>query len=93
MIRASRAAQARVLLIGMRIPPNYGRAYAERFAAIYAQLARDERVPLVPFLLDGFADDLEYFQADRIHPTQRAQPRMMDTVWTQLAPLLRPPQR
>jgi acyl-CoA thioesterase-1 len=93
MIRASRAAQARVLLIGMRIPPNYGRAYAERFAAIYAQLARDERVPLVPFLLDGFADDLEYFQADRIHPTQRAQPRMMDTVWTQLAPLLRPSQR
>jgi len=94
MIRASRAAQARVLLVGMRIPPNYGREYAERFAAVFAQLARDEKVALVPFLLDGFADDLEYFQTDRIHPAQKAQPRMMETVWTQLAPLLRKtPQR
>jgi len=94
MIRASRAAQARVLLVGMRIPPNYGREYAERFAAVFAQLARDEKVALVPFLLDGFADDLEYFQTDRIHPAQKAQPRMMETVWTQLAPLLRTtPQR
>jgi len=89
MIRASRAAQARVLLIGMRIPPNYGREYAERFSSVYAQLARTEKVALVPFLLDGFADDLEYFQADRIHPAQKAQPRMMETVWTQLSPLLR----
>ncbi len=89
MIRASRAVQARVLLIGMRIPPNYGREYSERFAAVYTQLARAEKVALVPFLLDGFADDLEYFQADRIHPAQQAQPRMMETVWTQLAPLLR----
>jgi acyl-CoA thioesterase-1 len=89
MIRASRAVQARVLLIGMRIPPNYGREYSERFAAVYTQLARAEKVALVPFLLDGFADDLEYFQADRIHPAQRAQSRMMETVWTQLAPLLR----
>jgi len=94
MIRASRAAQARVLLVGMRIPPNYGREYAERFAAVFAELARDEKVALVPFLLDGFADDLEYFQTDRIHPAQKAQPRMMETVWTQLAPLLRTtPQR
>ena len=93
MIRASRAAQARVLLIGMRIPPNYGREYAERFADVYVQLARAEKVALVPFLLDGFADDLDHFQADRIHPAQKAQPRMMETVWTQLAPLLRTPQR
>ncbi len=94
MIRTSRASQARVLLVGMRIPPNYGREYAERFAAVFAQLARDEKVALVPFLLDGFADDLEYFQTDRIHPAQKAQPRMMETVWTQLAPLLRTtPQR
>jgi acyl-CoA thioesterase I len=88
MIRAGRAAGARVLLIGMRIPPNYGRDYAERFAAVYAQLAREEKVALVPFLLDGFADDLTYFQADRIHPAERAQPRMLATVWPQLAPLL-----
>jgi len=89
MIRASRGAGARVLLIGMRIPPNYGREYSERFAGIYAQLAGDEKVALVPFLLDGFADNLEYFQADRIHPSERAQPRMLETVWPQLAPLLR----
>lgn len=90
MVRASRAAGARVLLIGMRIPPNYGRDYAERFAAVYAQVAAAEKVPLVPFLLDGFAEDLSYFQADRIHPNERAQPRMLATVWPHLAPLLRP---
>jgi len=93
MIRTSRAAGAQVLLVGMRIPPNYGREYSERFAAIYAQLAREERVALVPFLLDGFADDLAYFQADRIHPAERAQPRMLGTVWPQLAPLLRTKRR
>jgi acyl-CoA thioesterase-1 len=73
----------------MRIPPNYGREYAERFAAVYAQIAAEEKVALVPFLLEGFAEDLAYFQADRIHPAVRAQPRMLDTVWPQLAPLLR----
>jgi acyl-CoA thioesterase-1 len=89
MVRAGRGAGARVLLIGMRIPPNYGRQYSERFAAIYAQLAREEKLALVPFLLDGFAENLEYFQADRIHPNERAQPRMLETVWPTLAPLLR----
>jgi acyl-CoA thioesterase-1 len=89
MVRASRDAGASVLLVGMRIPPNYGRQYSERFAGVYAQLAREEKVALVPFLLEGFADDLAYFQADRIHPTERAQPRMLDAVWPQLAPLLR----
>ena len=93
MIDASRSAGARVLLIGIRIPPNYGREYAERFASLYAQLAQEKKVALVPFLLDGFADDLEYFQADRIHPTARAQPRILETVWPQLAPLLRSRQR
>ncbi len=90
MIRASRGAGARVLLIGMRIPPNYGRDYAQRFAGIYAQLAREEKVALVPFLLAGFADDLSYFQDDRIHPGERAQPLMLETVWPQLSSLLRP---
>jgi len=90
MTGASRAAGARVLLIGMRIPPNYGREYAERFGGIYAQIARDEKAALVPFLLEGFADDLEYFQPDRVHPTERAQPRMLENVWPKLAPLLRP---
>lgn len=89
MVDASRGAGAQVLLVGMRIPPNYGRDYSERFAGVYAQLAREKKVALVPFLLDGFADDLAYFQADRIHPNERAQPRMLDSVWAGLAPLLR----
>jgi acyl-CoA thioesterase-1 len=89
MISASRASGAQVLLVGMRIPPNYGRDYAERFADVYTRLARDEKLPLVPFLLDGFAEDLTYFQPDRIHPSERAQPRMLETVWPRLAPLLR----
>ena len=89
MSEASRKAGARVLLVGMRIPPNYGREYAERFAGVYAQLARDGKLALVPFLLDGFADDLAYFQSDRIHPNERAQPRMLENVWPTLAPLLR----
>ena len=93
MIGASRGAGARLLLVGMRIPPNYGREYAERFAAIYSQLARDEKVAAVPFLLDGFAENLDYFQSDRIHPNERAQSRMLETVWPQLAPLLRAAKR
>lgn len=93
MIRASHGAGARVLLIGIRVPPNYGREYSERFAGLYAQLAKEEKAALVPFLLDGFADDFAYFQADRIHPGERAQPRMLETVWPQLAPLLRATRR
>jgi acyl-CoA thioesterase-1 len=89
MVEASRAAGAQVLLIGMRIPPNYGREYADRFAAVYAQVAAEQKAALVPFLLDGFAENLEYFQADRIHPAERAQPRMLENVWPQLSPLLR----
>lgn len=89
MIAMSRAQGTRVLLIGMRLPPNYGRDYAERFAATFAEVARAEKVPLVPFLLDGFAGDLDYFQSDRIHPNERAQQRMLDAVWPRLRPLLK----
>jgi acyl-CoA thioesterase-1 len=85
---ASRAAGARVLLIGMRIPPNYGREYAERFAATFAEVARSQKAALVPFLLEGFADQPDYFQADRIHPSERAQPRMLENVWRVLRPML-----
>jgi acyl-CoA thioesterase-1 len=89
MVAACRKAGAQVLLVGMRIPPNYGRDYADRFAATFAQVAADQKAALVPFLLDGFAEDLAYFQADRIHPASRAQPLMLDTVWPKLAPLLK----
>lgn len=88
MIDASRAAGARVLLVGVRMPPNYGRDYADRFAATFSELARQRKVALAPFLLDGFADRLEYFQSDRIHPNEKAQPLMLDNVWPHLKPLL-----
>jgi len=88
MIDASRGAGAQVLLVGMRIPPNYGRDYAERFFGAFGELARETKVALVPFLLDGMADDLSLFQADRIHPNEQAQPRLLDNVWPQLQPLL-----
>jgi acyl-CoA thioesterase-1 len=88
MVEASQAAGARVLLVGIRVPPNYGRDYAERFFAIFGEIARESRVALAPFLLDGFADDMSLFQADRIHPNEKAQARMLDNVWPHLRPLL-----
>ena len=92
MARAAKAAGARVVLVGMQLPPNYGRNYGERFAAIYADVAKAEAAALVPFLLKGVADvaDAEsYFQGDRIHPLARAQPIMLANVWPVLKPLLR----
>jgi len=88
MIRASRRSGAQVLLIGMRIPPNYGQDYTRKFRAAFTNVARAERVPLVPFLLEGFADKRELFQQDGIHPNQQAQPRIVATVWKALRPLL-----
>ncbi len=88
MIRAARAAGARVLLVGIHVPPNYGRDYDQRLYATYGELARIEHVALTPFLLNGFAERLELFQADRIHPVEAAQPRIVDNVWPALAPLL-----
>jgi acyl-CoA thioesterase-1 len=89
MVHAVRKAGARPLLIGMQIPPNYGQEYTRKFQDAFAQVARAERVPLVPFLLDGFADKRELFQQDGIHPAQQAQPLMMRTVWPKLEPLLK----
>jgi acyl-CoA thioesterase-1 len=88
MVEASQAAGARVLLVGMRVPPNYGRDYAERFFAVFGEIAQEMRVALAPFLLDGFADDMSLFQADRIHPNEKAQARMLENVWPHLRPLL-----
>lgn len=88
MIDAARAAGARVLLVGMRMPPNYGPAYTRRFAEVFADVAEAKKVPLVPFLMDGFADRPELFLADGIHPAAEAQPRIVDTVWAGLRPLL-----
>lgn len=89
IIRAARQRNAKVLLVGMRMPPNFGPAYTRQFAAVYADLARRHRTAFVPFLLEGFADRPEYFLADGIHPNAAAQPLILERVWTALAPLLR----
>ena len=85
----SKKAGADVLLVGIQIPPNYGKTYADRFAAMYTTVARRNGVALTPFFFAGFAEQLDLFQPDRIHPTAAAQPRLLDNVWPQLKPLLR----
>jgi acyl-CoA thioesterase-1 len=89
MVKAVRDAGARVLLVGMRIPPNYGRDYSEKFFAMYGTISRDEKVALAPFMLDGLAEKLDMFQADRIHPLASAHPRILDNIWPHLLPLLK----
>ena len=92
MARAAKAAGARVLVAGIAVPPNYGRAYGEGFVALFGTVARAEGAALVPFLLAGVADVPnadELFQADRIHPKAEAHPRMLANVWPALRPLLR----
>jgi len=86
---ACRRAGARVLLVGVRLPPNYGAPYTEQFEAVFRAVARSRKLPLVPFLLDGFALDRELFQPDGIHPTAAAQPLMLETVWKELRPMLK----
>jgi acyl-CoA thioesterase-1 len=88
MIGLSQAQGARVLLVGIHLPTNYGRRYRERFDAVFPELARTTGVALVPFLLDGVAQRRELFQADGVHPTAAAQELMLDNVWSHLAPLL-----
>jgi acyl-CoA thioesterase-1 len=88
MAAASRQAGARVLIVGMRLPPNYGAGYTREFHAAFGEVAKRHGAALAPFLLDGVADD--QFQPDRIHPTAAAQPKLLDSVWKALAPLLRP---
>lgn len=89
MVAQSVNAGAHVVLIGMRVPPNYGVDYSKRFAAMYQGLGKEKSVKLVPFLLQGLDDTDQYFQPDRIHPNQRAQPVMLDNVWPALRPLLK----
>lgn len=89
MIHAAHAAKARVVLVGMRVPPNYGPEYAQQFHQTYVELARSEKVALVPFLLEGFAAKRELFQTDGIHPAAPAQSIMLDNVWAELRPLLK----
>jgi len=89
MIKSADRIGARVLLLGMRVPPNYGPDYSKRFAAMYQGLARERNVKLVPFLFTGLEDTERFFQQDRIHPNQRAQTVMLDNVWPSLQSLLK----
>ena len=85
--QAAKKAGAKVLLVGMQVPPNYGTAYADRFTGLFDQVARANQVALVPFLLKGVADvadPTELFQNDRIHPKAEAQPAMLANVWPEL---------
>jgi acyl-CoA thioesterase I len=92
MARLAKAAGARVMIIGMQLPPNYGRSYGERFAALFADVAHSEGTALVPFMLKGVADGPQadqMFQADRIHPIASAHPIILDNIWPVLEPLLK----
>jgi len=89
MIQTARSKGAKVLLVGMQMPPNYGPAYTRRFQQTFTDVAKEHKVPLVPFLLDGFSDKRELFQSDGIHPTAKAQALIVDTVWKQLLALLK----
>lgn len=89
MVRLLKARGVRVLLVGIHMPPNYGPRYTAEFGAVYRTIAARERVPLVPFLLDGVASERALMQADNLHPNERGQPRLLDNVWPRLRPLLR----
>jgi len=89
MVGLGRASGARVLLVGVRLPPNYGASYTERFQAIFREVAEREGVPLVPHLLKDVGEHWDLVQADGLHPTAEAQPLLLENVWKGLDPLLR----
>ncbi|NNA04281.1 MULTISPECIES: arylesterase [Pseudomonas] len=88
MIDAAKTAGAKVLLLGMQLPPNYGPRYTEAFAGVYTQLADEKQIALVPFFLEGVGGHPELMQADGLHPAAAAQQRLLDNVWPALKPLL-----
>jgi acyl-CoA thioesterase-1 len=88
MVDAATASGAKVLLLGMRLPPNYGQRYTQAFAQVFSDVAADKQVPLVPFLLEGVGGVPGMMQADGIHPAVAAQPQMLENVWPTLEPLL-----
>jgi acyl-CoA thioesterase-1 len=89
MIERSQKAGARVLLGGMRGPPNSGAPYSQAFERAFGEAARERKAALLPFIFEGFAEKMELFQPDRIHPNESAQPAMMKNVWRALAPMLK----
>ena len=90
IVDSSRQSGARTLILGMHIPPNYGRDYAEKFHAMFGQVSDRSGAALVPFMLDGFAADMTMFQDDGIHPAIEAQPLILDNIYPSLLPLFEP---
>jgi len=89
IVGAAQARGAKVLIVGMRVPPNYGREYSQEFFTAFSELAHVRHTGYVPFLFEGFAERRDYYQDDNMHPNARAQPIMLDNVWRGLEPLLR----
>ncbi len=88
LLSMSKAAKAKVVLVGMQIPPNYGADYANQFSQLFSTAAKQYKAALVPFFMQGIADQPAMFQADRMHPNEQAQPQLLDNVWPHLKPLL-----
>ena len=93
MTSAAQAAGAKVLILGMKLPPNYGPRYVKAFDSMFEEVAKARKAAFVPYLFEGFGEDLAMFQSDRIHPTAEAQAKMLATVWPGLQPLLGAPRR
>ncbi len=89
MIELARKNNAQVLLVGMRMPPNYGRTYTDSFFAMYKKLATQQKAPLVPFMLEGVAEKPALFQPDRLHPTAQAHPVILANIWPKFLPLVK----
>ena len=89
MVDAARKNNAQVLLVGMRMPPNYGRDYTERFFGMYKTVATQLKAPLVPFMLEGVAEKPALFQPDRLHPTAQAHPAILANIWPKFLPLVK----
>jgi acyl-CoA thioesterase-1 len=89
MVRLARQNKAKVLLVGMRMPPNYGRAYTERFFGMYKQVSSETKAPLVPFMLEGVADKPALFQQDQLHPVAQAHPIILSNIWPTFSALIK----
>jgi acyl-CoA thioesterase-1 len=90
MVKLAQSAQAKVVLIGIKLPPNYGAIFTDKFEATYSELAKQYDTPIVPFLLEGVADNWDLMQADGMHPTAEAEPKVLENVWKVLEGVLLP---
>ncbi|MDH5730441.1 MAG: arylesterase, partial [Gammaproteobacteria bacterium] len=88
IVQACQQQKAKVLLVGIRLPPNYGPLYVQKFQQSFAFVAEEHEIPIVPYMLDIIGEDYRYFQRDRIHPNRLGQPIILDNIWPQLEKLL-----